>query len=130
MVWMRILPALILTACAPGLTEVPAGPEFELSPGRTIGLAGTDATVTMVDVPNDSRCPIDAVCVWAGNAEVRFRVRAEGNDTTVSLHTMQEPRAVTVGAVRLELTSLAPPNRAGSATPAPEYRARIRWSAP
>lgn len=130
MVRMRILPALLLTACAPGLTEVPAGPEFELSPSRTVGLSGTGATVTMVDVANDSRCPIDVVCVWAGNAEVRFRVRAEGHDTTVSLHTMQEPRAVTVGAIRLELTSLAPPNRAGSATPAPEYRARIRWSTP
>ena len=125
----RTLAVLLLTACAPSLTTVPAGTEFELARGETALLAGTAVEVTMLDVVNDSRCPIDAVCVWAGNAEVRFQVHAGAGDTTVSLHTMQEPKAVTVGGVRLELTSLAPSNHAGSPIPAAEYRARIRWSA-
>jgi hypothetical protein len=127
---LRSLLALLLTACTPSLTTVPAGSEFELSPGETVLLGSTDVALSMIDIANDSRCPVDVVCVTAGDAEVRFRVRAEGNDVTVSLHTMQEPRAVTVGAVRLELTSLAPPNHAGSPIPPGEYRAHIRWSTP
>ena len=127
---MRCLWIVLLAGCAPSLATVPAGPEFELSPGGTARLDGTDVQLTMVDVANDSRCPVDAVCVWAGNAEVRFRVRAGALDTTVSLHTTQEPKAVTVGGVRLELTSLAPPTHAGSPIPATDYRARIRWSSP
>ena len=126
----RSLLALLLTACTPSLTAVPAGSEFELSPGATVKLAGTDVELTMVDVANDSRCPIDVVCITAGDADVRFRLRGEGSESTVSLHLMQEPKAVTVGAVRVELVDLAPPNHAG-APPAPgAYRARIRWSAP
>lgn len=126
----RIAPALLLAACAPSLTTVPAGPGFELSSGSTVQLAGTGVELTMLDVANDSRCPIDVVCVTAGNAEVRFRVRSGGHEDTVSLHTMQDPRSVTVGAVRLELTGLEPPNRAGTPIPPDAYRARIRWSTP
>lgn len=126
----RSLLALLLTACAPSLTAIPAGSEFELSPGATVQLAGTGVALTMIDVANDSRCPIDVVCVTAGDADVRFRVRGEGSDSTVSLHLMREPKGVTVGAVRIELMDLAPPNHA-EAPPAPgDYRARIRWSAP
>jgi hypothetical protein len=127
---MRALTVLVLTACAPSLTTVPAGSEFDLSPGEAVLLAGTAVELTMLDVINDSRCPADVVCVWAGNAEVRFRVHAGAADTTVSLHTMQEPRAVTVEGVRIELTNLAPPTHAGAPIPAAEYRARVRWSTP
>lgn len=127
---IRSLLALLLTSCAPALTQVAPGQEFELAPGPTVQLAGTGVILSMLDVANDSRCPVDVVCVTAGNAEVRFRVRGDGDERVVSLHTMQEPKAVMVGAVRLELVSLAPPRRAG-APPAPaEYRARIRWSTP
>ncbi len=127
---MRFLAAMILTSCAPSLTQVAPGLEFELAPGHTVQLAETGVILSMVDVANDSRCPVDVVCVTAGNAEVRFRVRGEGDERVVSLHTMQEPKAVTVGAVRLELVSLAPPRRAGVPPVPAEYRARIRWSTP
>lgn len=126
----RFLLAWLLTACAPSLTTIPAGAEFELSPGGTARLDGTGIDLTMIDVKSDSRCPADVMCVWAGDAEVRLRARGGERDTTVSLHTTQEPRTVTVGTVRLELTSLAPPNQAGSPTPPSAYRARIRWSTP
>lgn len=122
--------ALLLTACTPSLTAIPAGSEFELPPGVTVQLAGTGAELTMIEVANDSRCPADVVCITAGDAEVRFRLRAEGSESTVSLHLMREPKTATVGAVRVELLDLAPPNHAG-APPAPgAYRARIRWSPP
>lgn len=77
---MRFLAARILTSCVPALTQVAPGQEFELAPGPTVQLAETGVILSMVDVANDSRCPVDVVCVTAGNAEVRFRVRGEGDE--------------------------------------------------
>jgi hypothetical protein len=117
-------------SCASSLTQVAPGPDFELAPGTPVQLSGTGVRVTFLEVVNDSRCPVDVVCVTAGDAEVRLSVAGEGEDRTVSLHTMQEPRSSTIGAVRLELTGLTPSPRSTVTVPAQEYRARIRWSAP
>jgi hypothetical protein len=126
----RILAAGLLLSCASSLTQVGPGFDFELEPGKPVQLSGTGVRVTLLEVVNDSRCPVDVVCVTAGDAEVRLSVVGEGEDRTVSLHVMQEPRSITVGAVRLELTGLAPSPRSTVTIPPAEYRARIRWSAP
>jgi hypothetical protein len=127
---LRILAAGLLVSCASSLTQVVSGSDFDLAPGTTVQLAGTGVRVTLLDVVNDSRCPVDVVCVTAGSAEVRLSVTGEGEDRTVSLHTMQEPRSITIGAVRLELTGLSPSPRSTVTIPPAEYRARIRWSTP
>ena len=44
--------------------------EFSLRPAETVTVAGTSLALTLVGVTNDSRCPIDVVCVWAGEATV------------------------------------------------------------
>ena len=126
----RILAAGLLAACASSLTQVASGPEFELEPGQTVQLAGTGVRVTFLEVANDSRCPVDVVCVTAGDAEVRFSVVGEGEDRTVALHVMGEPRSVTIGAVRLELTGLMPSPRSTVTISPRDYRATIRWSTP
>ena len=126
----RMLAAGLLVSCASTLTQVASGSDFELEPGKTVQLAGTGVRVTFLEVASDSRCPVDVVCVTAGDAEIRLSVVGEGEDRTVSLHTMQEPRGATIGAVRLELTGLVPSPRSTVTIPPQEYRATIRWSAP
>ena len=126
----RILAAGLLVSCASSLTQVAPGSDFELEPGKTVQLSGTGVRVTLLEVVNDSRCPVDVVCVTAGDAEVRLAVVGEGEDRTVSLHLVREPRSVTIGAVRLELTGLTPSPRSTVTIPPAEYRARILWSAP
>ena len=126
----RILAAGLLLSCASSLTQVGPGFDFELEPGKPVQLSGTGVRMTLLEVVNDSRCPVDVVCVTAGDAEVRLRVVGEGEDRTVSLHVMQEPRSITVGAVWLELTGLAPWPRSTVTIPPGDYRARIRWSTP
>jgi len=53
---------------------VPLGSEFILKPGETARVQSTDLRVTFVQVSNDSRCPGDALCVWAGDAILALRV--------------------------------------------------------
>ena len=126
----RILAAGLLVSCASTLTQVASGSDFALEPGKPVQLAGTGVRVTFLEVVSDSRCPVDVVCVTAGDAEVRLAVVGQGENRTVSLHTTQESRSATIGAVRLELTGLAPSPRSTVTTRPEAYRATIRWSAP
>jgi hypothetical protein len=44
-------------------------------------------TVRIDSVLNDSRCPSDVVCVWEGNAAVRFILNNDGEETKFVLNT-------------------------------------------
>jgi hypothetical protein len=59
-------------------SPLPLGQPFELRPGERAVIAG-DVSLVFVDVVSDSRCPIDATCVSAGEAlaDVLFLVRRE-----------------------------------------------------
>ena len=53
--------------------------------------------ITFLAVKNDSRCPINAQCIWAGDAEVVLRVKA-GNQAArkVVIHTNLKPRTIVI----------------------------------
>ena len=55
--------------------------EFSLRPAETVTVAGTSLALTLVGVTNDSRCPTDVVCVWAGEATVVLAWRRGGDAT-------------------------------------------------
>ena len=59
-------------------SAVALGVPFELRPGERAAVAG-GVSLAFVDVASDSRCPIDAVCVSAGEAlaDVLFLIRPE-----------------------------------------------------
>ena len=57
-------------ACAEGPStpaDVPLGSEFTLAPGETALVGDDGLLVTFESVTEDSRCPMDAICVWAGS---------------------------------------------------------------
>ncbi len=58
-------------------SPLPIGEPFELRVGRTAELAD-DVSVRFMEVSSDSRCPMDAVCVVAGEAIVRIIVVQRG----------------------------------------------------
>lgn len=43
--------------------------------------------IKFVDVPEDSRCPMNARCVWIGNARIKLKV----NNQTLILDTQDMP---------------------------------------
>ena len=56
---------------------------FLLKQNQTAYLASENLLIRFLDVPSDSRCPIDVQCVWAGEAGVRLGLQlATGADTT------------------------------------------------
>jgi hypothetical protein len=106
--------ALALSACA----TLPAA-----APMRSDGLARIGETtrvgslaVTPLRVVEDSRCPINARCVWAGRLVLTAKVATSGWQETHNL-TLGEPLAL--HSTTLTLTSAEPGKMAGAQPPSP-----------
>ena len=82
--------------------------------------------LTALAITEDSRCPLDVVCIWAGDAAVAIHL--EGRSVaglTDTLHTLPD-RKTSAGYASLlvVLTALDPLSAAG--TKAVDYRATFR----
>ena len=99
----HLIRALALGSCAFLLGAVRAsaaepGNEKTLHVGETLRY-DRGLKITFLAVRNDSRCPINAKCIWAGDAAVVLRVKA-GNQAArrVTLHTNLKPQTVVIPA--------------------------------
>jgi hypothetical protein len=115
----RLATALLLlnlVAGCGGITEqdqelppIPGPMEITLGFGERHVIVGTVIEVHFEDVPEDSRCPSDAVCVWAGNAVVALTVsNSDEIPVDISLNTNLEPGSARWDGIVLTLLSLAP----------------------
>ena len=64
-----------------------------------------DISVKPLQILEDSRCPLDVECVWAG----RIRVRVSVSGVGAPVMELNQPVTVT-GGVQLSLVAVAPPN--------------------
>jgi hypothetical protein len=86
------------------------------------------ARIALLAVRNDSRCPVDAMCVWQGNAEVEIGVTfGMGPTVPYVLNTGLEPRAVVLGTFRLTLAELWPEPVSFRSIPQDRYVAVLRY---
>jgi len=124
--------ALVLAAaCAGGPAEPPASgahsvhraQEFELRLGRTAHVTGSELRLTLLAVPEDSRCPIDAVCVWQGNARVALEARLgeSGAADTLSLNTGVAPHEAVTRGFTVRLKGVLPAARTDVTIPMHDY---------
>lgn len=79
------------------------GEQFVLSDGSRL---------TYMSLVNDSRCPPDVQCIWAGDAEIalRWQPAHSGRAQDISLHTSAlqgKPIEATVERFRIRIESLA-----------------------
>lgn len=111
------LPAAIaLSACATtAAAPLPDGSDVAL--GERAYVDGP--IVQPVEVIEDSRCPMNARCVWAGRAVLSTRIYGPDFDETVPL-VLGEPHAL--HGTSITLTSVTPEKMAGAEIPAPTYR--------
>ena len=80
---MRHLAALLAPAVLAACQVVPAPDSTPPAPqGSAVALGQSvqvgDVSVTPVGVVEDSRCPVNARCVWAGRLVVRTRIDGAG----------------------------------------------------
>lgn len=123
-VWLTSLVA----ACPGNPPGVSPGREFELELSQAVRIAGTDLKLRFEAVEQDSRCPADVTCVWAGNASVNLSLVGTGCDTLLRLNTSLEPRSGAGCAIPIEVRGLEPTPR--SDEPPLERRYRLRLLIP
>jgi len=69
---------LVAGGAAAAERRVQPGEHFELAHSQAVEVADSGLEVRFQGVLEDSRCPENARCMWAGNARVALRVGAEG----------------------------------------------------
>ena len=105
-----IMAFIWLSAASAGPAKVFIDKEFSLGIGQTASIEGEKLVIKFRAVLEDSRCPVNVLCVWAGNGKVEFEVLdIDGQNKTVILNTEDEPRATTLKEHQLKLISLSPP---------------------
>jgi hypothetical protein len=110
---MRALTLLVLLlGCAiahPTEPDVALGERFELRVGEPATVDDGGLTLTLERVSEDSRCPLNVDCVWAGDAVVVIAARTNAATADLELHTHpSRPVAADVAGYRIEMLSLAP----------------------
>ena len=110
--------ATLVALALAGCTTVPP-----VQAGPTVGLGETAWTnglhVRPLAIVEDSRCPINAVCVWAGRLVVRSEIRGGSWRQTRDLE-LGKPQQITDGA--LTLVAAEPSKQAGVEPDPRSYR--------
>jgi hypothetical protein len=124
------LVALGVVATLVGCADEPAGPKpgesFTLSVGQRVTLDTVHASLRFLAVSEDSRCPSQVQCVWAGDGAVVLEIApAAGDAAEDTLHTNPEsgPRGIDLSGYDLTLLQLDPYPEIPGEIPPGEYRA-------
>ena len=121
--------AIAATAClnvnSPLQPTVALGTPFELKVGQTAVVPG-GLSIRFDEVASDSRCPIDAICVWAGEARVAMTL-SEGSGPKVKREWRTNPTnfAVSYDDYSIQLGELRPYPQGMGQTPQGDYVATL-----
>jgi hypothetical protein len=125
--------ALALVDCSPTAPPatppprpVPLGQEFVLGPGQAARVEGVE--IRFDRVKDDSRCPVDVTCVWAGDATVVVSARRGAEARELELHATMSPRDVTYEGFKIALVKLLPVRRSTQNVTPADYRATLSVS--
>lgn len=122
------LALVAIAACATVETAVVADPgtPFTLPVGKTAVLKGNIARITFNRVTDDSRCPLDVQCVWAGDARIEVTVERSGAPAETTVISVTPPNnEVTAGGLRLRLVGLAPAPKQSEPSASRAYVAQL-----
>ncbi|HTN13778.1 MAG TPA: hypothetical protein VL094_03115 [Sphingomonadaceae bacterium] len=118
-----LLAPLALGACT-HVQGTPIMDAQQVQPSGTVPLGQPVRVGSMVATPlevaEDSRCPMNARCVWAGRVILVTRIDGAGWSETVPL-TLGEPHGTPKG-VTISLTSVSPERVTGKEPVPGEYR--------
>ena len=115
-----IAAALSVAACA-GVTSAPrdvaVGQSVALSVGETANVTPGSVRVQLTGI-NDSRCPMDVVCVHMGDAMIVLAFKGGGADRVDTLSLTKQPKVVAVyGGYRFEAMDVQPYPRSSGQPP-------------
>jgi hypothetical protein len=102
---------------------VEPGASFTLAPGQAATVKGTNTRITFNRVREDSRCPVDVTCIWAGEAKIEIVISRSGAEDVRILSITPPNNEAAVGNLRIRFVSLAPVPRQADANVPRKYLA-------
>ena len=99
------------------------GRSFMMKIGESITVG--ELRLTFRSVENDSRCPTDVACVWAGDGEIALKIEQAGNAAVAALHTTLDPKKTDWDGYTIALVGLTPERKANTGISTADYRAEI-----
>ena len=129
---LRLLAAVTVMSAASGCATVDTtvvanpGAQFSLALGKTATVSGTAFRITFNRVTEDSRCPVDVTCVWAGDAKIELIVSRTTAPADYRVLSLTPPNnESTAGELKIRFVSLAPAPRQSEAGPSRAYVAQL-----
>jgi hypothetical protein len=119
---------LIIVQCKKAAlkSELPINQTVTIQNGQTLQNSEPAMSLKFDGVQNDSRCPIDATCISAGNAMVKFVLTSGDSAQSVVLNTDMAPVDSTAFGYRVELLELSPFPSASKPLDQKDYSAKVK----
>ena len=76
-----------------------------------VATAKSGIRIKFVEMIDDSRCPTDTNCIWAGNAKIKVRITKNGRSKDLELNSNLAPRDVVFAGYSFKLVGLTPEPR-------------------
>ncbi|MGH7680245.1 MAG: hypothetical protein ACRENU_17370 [Gemmatimonadaceae bacterium] len=128
---ISLLVGLACARSAPPTTIIPLDQDVVLAPATPVAVPSSNLRLSFERVSADSRCPADAVCVWAGNATVQVRVTDNGQlPREFSLNSTTAPTSVSFDGYVLRFVALSPTPVSTTPIDPKDYRLTIRLERP
>lgn len=125
---LALLLTVTLAACqstsAPAPHAASLNQEIQLAPGEQAAYSQQGLSVEFVRVVDDSRCPSDVTCVWAGEIKVQLSTRIKAAEAVQHEITAGQP--ATVGDFRLIVVQVQPEPISTRPISPEEYRVTLR----
>lgn len=111
-------------------TQAGLNQEFSLRVNQQAVIQGTNIYLTFRRVTGDSRCPDNARCIWAGNAELVIDLKESPQPpVSVTINTYLEPTVIRFSHYQVHLVKLTPYPHAPDRIDPDDYTATLRVNA-
>jgi hypothetical protein len=117
-----------LSACAAMEPTIAAEPgvAFSLPVGKTAAINGNGTRITFTQVREDSRCPTDVTCVWAGDAKIEVTISRNGSPDDTRILSLTPPNnEASSGDLQIRLVGLTPVPRQSDGNAPRAYVAQL-----
>lgn len=115
---MKLLLTSVFTIFVFGAFTIASAKQVEVQIGHDKKVANGEIKLKFVDLVEDSRCPTDTQCIWAGNAKIKISLSNAGRLPKIfELNTGVKPQTILFAGYEIKIVKL---------TPAPASNIRIR----
>jgi hypothetical protein len=119
-----VLTTTVLAQPVSDVKQVALNQEFEIKVGERVSVEGLK--ISFETVAEDSRCPVDVTCVWAGNAKVILKLSKTGRrPARINLNTGLEPKQKLYYGYDIKLVKLSPRSKKGEKIKMGDYVATL-----